>query len=130
MPNSPSSVLIAADVFGLNTDVMLLRNDEWAQMLLYAVHEHGYPAYREHPWAEQEAIIRFVSAEPYRSHVAVVPQKGFNSQLAAEYSRPEHWPGNWSEGDWILHLAGLDFNRRLQLAREYAAHGEARFQAL
>lgn len=119
-PYDGLSILLAADLFGLNSDVMLFRQSVWSELFLHAVHNVGYIMYRNHHWAEQEAIIRFAHQAPYQEHVGIVPQKGFNSYLQEVYGRPAHWPGNWSPGDWILHFPGLSLERRIELAQDYA----------
>lgn len=115
----PASILVAADLYGLNSDVMLFRQTVWSELFLNAVNELGYLLYRGHHWVEQEAIIRFAHQAPYREHVAIVPQKGFNSYVNEVYGRPAHWPGNWSEGDWIVHFPGLSLEHRIALVEKY-----------
>ena len=111
-------VLLSTDVFGVNSDVMLFSQSVESEMLLYAIDTLGYQLYEKHHWGEQKSIIRFVHQKPYSDWVKIIPQKGMNSYLHRLYGRPENWPGNWEQGDWILHLPGLPLDERLRVIEE------------
>lgn len=119
MSQGTPSMIFSTDVFGINSDVMLFAKGAASEMFLYAVNDVGYLTYKDHRWAEQEAIIRFAHQKPYSDWVKVIPQKGFNSYIHAEYGRPSEWPGNWERGDWILHLPGLSLERRIEIINEF-----------
>ena len=116
-PNS--SAILATDHLGVNSDNMIFMNDVWSEQYLTAVDHLGYHLYKDHVWAEQEALIRFSSAAPYVDKVAFAQQNIMNSYINSEYGRPEHWPGNYKLGDWLVHLPGLPFARRIELARKF-----------
>ncbi len=117
-------VLLSADVFGINSDVMLFARCAESEMFLYAINHIGFHLYQNHRWQEQEAIIRFAHQKPYCDSVKIIPQKGFNSYMHRLYGRPEYWPGNWERGDWILHLPGLSNDRRISVIKELEAAGD------
>jgi len=50
---------------------------------------------------------------------SVQPQKRFNSFLWKEYSEPESTQGNWTPGDFILHLPGMNTEKRVELLNHY-----------
>ena len=114
-----ASVILTTDFLGLNSDNMIFRRDAWSAQLLAAVNTLGYPFFKGHIWAEQEALIRFISAPPYAEHIAWVPQNTMNSYLNDVYGRPTEWPGHYQPGDWLIHLPGLPMPKRLELARKY-----------
>lgn len=116
----PGDVLMCEDIYGLNDGTSITRPTPWAEMFWYAV-DTGRALVNDKLWGCNEAVIRFAQTAPYRDRVVtVLPQNAMNSYLMKEYGRPETWPGNYRDGDWILHLVGLPMERRLQLAREYA----------
>lgn len=45
-------------------------------------------------------------------------QKAINAMPFAKYGMPEGWLGNWSEGDFVLHLPGMRNDVRCQIFRE------------
>jgi len=112
-----SSAILTYDVFGMNSDNQIFRADAWSEQLLYAVSSLGHNFYKGHIWGEQEALIRFTSAKPYCDHTTFVEQNLMNSYLNELYKRPTTWPGQYKEGDWLLHLPGLDFNYRLEVIK-------------
>lgn len=115
MSHGTPSMIMSADVCGINSDVMLFAKGAASEMFLYAVNNLGYDFYKDHHWGEQEAIIRFAHQKPYSDWVKIIPQKGFNSYIHAEYGRSSEWPGNWEKGDWILHLPGISLERRIEV---------------
>ena len=119
--NPAADVLLASDLYGINADVILTRATAVARMFWYAVGTVGHAFYHAHPWSEQEAMVRFATTPPYAESVRVLPQSAMNSYLHAEYGRPADWPGGWQPGHFILHLPGMPLERRVELAREYAA---------
>lgn len=60
-------------------------------------------------------LYRYGRAEDF----SVQPQKRFNSFLWKEYSEPESTPGNWTQGDYILHLPGMTIEKRVELLTRY-----------
>lgn len=51
-------------------------------------------------------------------HFNLIPQKSLNSFLYSEYSMPETTPGNWTPGDFVLHMPGRTNERRCELIHE------------
>ena len=112
-PNHP--VILSTDVYGINSDNMIFRKSPWSDQFLFALSTLGYALYRNHPWQEQEAIIRFASAQPYIDKIAYAPQNLMNSYLNDLYGRPTSWPGHYQEGDWLLHLPGIPNEQRIDV---------------
>lgn len=117
------SILLTADVLGINSDVMLFAKGVMSEMFTTAANSL-YSWYKTHPFYEQEAINRFAYQSPYREVTKIIPQKGMNSYMNNLYGRNESWPGNWSKGDWILHLPGLPNDTRIAVIKELESKGE------
>ena len=116
-----ASVILTTDLYGLNSDNIILRSDPWAEQLIYAVWTFGYTLFRNHVWSEQEAFIRFTSAAPYSNHVVLTEQNVMNSYINSLYGRPSNWPGDYRPGDWLVHLPGLPMEQRIAAAKKLVA---------
>jgi hypothetical protein len=112
-----SSIILSTDVYGINSDNMIFRKSVWTEQFLFAVSTVGYALYRYHPWAEQEAIIRFASSPPYLGKIGYAPQNKMNSYLNDLYGRPTSWPGHYQKGDWLLHLPGIPNEKRIEVIK-------------
>jgi len=67
----------------------------------------------------QDALeLMYGARDSVRSAVSVQPQKRFNSFLYPEYGMPWNTPGNWTPGDFILHLPGCTNARRVEIFTE------------
>lgn len=66
---------------------------------------------------DQLLLNEWISTHPYFARV--VPQRIMNSYLRDEYPVPLYPWSQWEPGDWILHFAGLPYERRVELARRY-----------
>ena len=111
------SIILTSDLFGINSDNMIFKKCAWSEQLLQAIDHLGYCLYKNHVWAEQEALIRFAQSEPYVGKIGYEPQNSMNSYLNQFYGRPITWPGNYKEGDWLIHLPGIDMPSRLKIAK-------------
>ena len=69
------------------------------------------------PWREQRLLDNFVDRYPYLCRV--LPQRMMNSYLRAEYPVYLYPWSDYQEGDWILHFAGLPYQRRIELITQY-----------
>jgi hypothetical protein len=114
--------LITADLYGINTGTFIAMNTPLTHQFLYAVRYAGPQLVKGHHWGEQEAMIRLLSMPPYDKLARFLPQNKMNSYLNAKMGRPDWFMGNFQPGDFILHLAGLFINEKLEAARFYAAN--------
>lgn len=133
--------IVPNDLWGLNTDCLLVRNSKEALEFL----EDVYGTFRKYvgpdginidtgerlpdggarAWAEQGAINDL--RDKYQAIIKEVPQKTMNSYLYHMYPSPWHQrgldcngePGSWTEGDFIIHMPGMPNNTRISLALNF-----------
>jgi hypothetical protein len=117
-------LLITRDGTGLNSGSFLIRNCAWSHRFLQAAWEcPDTDDYRRHfeittdrMW-ENRAFLLLAPAPAHRAHVRVIPQRQLNS-YPPEFSAPH--PGSaHAEGDFVVHLPGLDESTRLRVLRHY-----------
>lgn len=117
-------LIIATDQNGLNADSFLIRNsDEGRYYIDYIL--AGVDAYRDHHWAEQQAMIDCF--DRFEKITKIVPQRTFNSY---NYDFYPHCPkpnldklgtdGNWQVGDLLIHWPGQSLERRIQHFNRYS----------
>ena len=117
------SMILSTDVYGINSDNLIFRKSPWSEQFLFAVSTLGYAFYRNHPWVEQEAIIRFASSPPYQGKIGYAPQNKMNSYLNDLYGRPTAWPGHYQKGDWLVHLPGIPNEKRIEVIKSRLSQG-------
>lgn len=75
-------------------------------------------------WGDQWGMNETMLLPPFRDWVDCVPGKWMNCNLYDVHGMGD-WPhkneiNNYEEGDWILHLAGIEYSKRMELLRHYA----------
>ena len=87
-----------------------------------AHHEHQqHPCGYNHPYGCQKALRDYLFLHPEYGKVArFLPQRVLDANLNNVYGFPPYVQGQYQEGDFVLHLPGMDWARRCQFAREYA----------
>lgn len=70
----------------------------------------------------QDVIQKMSDDWDLKGILSIERQKSFNSFLYAEYGMPETTLGNWTPGDFALHLPGRTNERRVELFTEYSKH--------
>lgn len=106
-------IVLAADVNGLNSGILLIHKSPIVERFLFSVNTHYRGIYRGTITAEQQAIQRVSWTYPYTDVVKYVPQKMINSYWPDD--AVPHNDGVYSEGDFILHLAGMENSRRVEI---------------
>lgn len=114
--------VLTADLYGLNTGTFVAVNNLMTRQFLFAVLAAGPELVEKHHWGEQEAIIRLLQSPPWNNFARVVPQNAMNSYLNSAMGRPDWFMGNFQPGDWILHMAGIPYPQKLEIARVYTAN--------
>jgi len=109
--------IIGVDYNGINNDTFLLRNCEKSFEFLFKV-----ISYNTSLPDDQEAMKRCIEEMP-EFRVKKVSQKLFNAYLydsEPEYATyPKNLEGNFRDGDFVLHLAGIYEERMFKLLKEY-----------
>ena len=114
-------MLIGYDVNEINSGVYFARFTTEASLLLNVSTALGASS----GWGDQFSLKHTTLEDPHRSIYKTVPGKVFNCNLyeekgwrLGEYGR---YINDYEEGDFVLHLAGIEEPQRSKLLREYAA---------
>ena len=112
--------IIGKDYNGINNDVCFFKNSVGSKNFIKDCFK-----LKDHCTNDQDAmklVMESVSDFKY----CIVPQKLFNAYLydtePAYASYPRGYEGNFSQGDFVLHLPGMDNIRRQQLLNMYIPH--------
>lgn len=117
--------IISYDINGLNTGQWFVKNTNWANTFLKRVYDRNeFDSFGG--WADQVAFCNtwLYSGEAMQK-TKVVPQKLFNSYLYETFSKndrgesPDWAQGQFTTGDFCLHLCGLNSNARKILIQTY-----------
>jgi lipopolysaccharide biosynthesis glycosyltransferase len=109
--------VIAADLFGFNSGVIIARKQKMTLQLITAINTLGEFLANGHPWKEQEALRRLLTAPPYVHHpfLQVADQRSMNIYYENSYENRADFEEYWQPGDWILHMPGMLDSTRLQI---------------
>jgi hypothetical protein len=105
-------LIIAKDINGVNNDVFFLKNNSRSEDFLYSASTFV------RDFSDDQAAMVHVIGLMKDLKVKYVHQKLFNSYLYTEYTYPDDGGGNFTEGDFLLHLPGLPNERRYQIFKE------------
>ena len=117
--------IISYDINGLNTGQWFMKNTNWANEFLKRVYNRSeFDSFGS--WADQIAFCNtwLYSGEAMQK-TKVVPQKLFNSYLYETFFKndrresPDWAQGQFTNGDFMLHICGLDSNARKTLIQNY-----------
>lgn len=126
-------ITMGTDINGPNAGVMMLQNTPMVRQLLWAVNHTGPWAFPEpttqgrnmgvpNHWQDQSAFRFFALLPPYRELFKFAEQRVMNSYLNELYDdgRPKEM-GQWQPGDFVLHLPGIDDQKRVEAMRRTLA---------
>lgn len=108
-------IIVSDDVNGMNFGVFFVRNSVQARVVLS---DAWHLRDRADIGSEQHALIE-ACRDSEQVQVARVPQKLFNAYLYEHYGLPYHTPGNWTPGDFAMHLPGMTVEKRVEVFRRY-----------
>lgn len=103
----------------LNDGVMLVRNNASTIPLMRQI--FTTPS-TEKIQCGQDVLQEMINLDPHAPWLKIERHKAINSFLYAEYGMPETTVGNWTAGDFVLHLPGRTNTRRAELFTEYSKH--------
>ena len=110
--------IVSKDCHDINADSFLIRNSKEGISYLEFIMSQ-YEAYKGDCWLEQRVMIHNENVEPWKSYTKIVPQRTFNSYLYELYNRdPKSEPGQFKEGDFLLHLPGLSLEDRIRICKD------------
>ena len=122
--NEQKHFVITTDANGINAGSFFVRNSikgrEYIQAMINSIGK-----FRN----EQDFIkYSYFGSKTYKDIISLYPQKSFNSYDYYLYGNGKEYPlgadifgnnGRWTNGDFIIHFAGLSLTQRLTLADEY-----------
>ena len=114
-----ADVFLTADINGLNSGIMLIRNTDRSKAFFHAVTHYGRVLFGDRPNGEQQAIRHFSLAYPYEGIVHYLKnQRDLNSYYPNLYNYPGSELAHWQKGDFILHLPGTPNEKRIEIFNE------------
>ena len=132
-----SNVILSTDSNGVNTGSILLKNSEDTRRFLHAILALEFAS--QGKWDSDQWAINHLCSWPdtgsssyptgenlivppwWYNTITIVPQKHMNSynyQLYPYVHKPVdklNSVGSWEDGDWLLHLPGLDLDHRVAI---------------
>lgn len=115
LDTTPADLIYSADTNGLNAGVLFVRNTGWSRQLVRRWLD-SRSFYERYPNGDQAALAHLLLAEP-KDRWECLPQRTFNSYIYSEYGL--YYPdGEWSCGDFALHLPGLSDSRRMEIFKK------------
>lgn len=118
-------VIIPVDRLNLNAGNLLVRNSPEGRAYLQMIMDHE-PEYGNKEWAEQQVMIDTI--DNFTDSVKIVEQRYMNSYIQAPYDYCDVRvdilgnSGEWQEGDWILHMPGLNKSVRIDVTKQILNH--------
>lgn len=105
-----NDVIVSQDVNGINSDVMLMKNTpavkNWLMDLVY--HTKEYHAYQ----------FAIPSIKPEGFELGIIHQKEINAMPYWLYDYPDSKGGQWEQGDFIFHAAGMAIPEKIKVINE------------
>lgn len=111
----------AFDFNGPNSGVWMAR---FTSQAAHFIRTYDYLA-RAMGWGDNWAMNQTMLLPPFRDWVSCIPGRVMNANLydvhgIADWHHAQ-FINAYQDGDWILHLAGVEHTKRMELLREYAA---------
>lgn len=107
------------DYNGLNAGSFIIKNSNWSDIFLgYCLNLKGL----EKMYCEQDAIVGYIKDHPSETKIKILAHPSINSYLYENYPEiptQSHEQGNWKQGDLLLHLPGINNEKRLSIINEY-----------
>jgi hypothetical protein len=120
-PSPPYEIIVGSDKAGLSMGQVLVHNTPTGRQYLQDILD-GIDRGEEH---EQTYM-----GKNMKGFIAVVPQRVMNSYDCEARLEPDD-PGNWQAGDFLVHLAGLNLNQKMEVLPKWMSrviknykHGE------
>lgn len=107
--------VLSHDINGMNLGAYFVRNSVSARVVLSDAWQMRD---RADIGSDQPAITEALKDSPAKVYWA--PQKLFNAYpYSAEYGMPAETEGNWTPGDFAMHLPGKTVAERVEIFRKY-----------
>lgn len=110
------AIMACEDVNGMNAGAYIVNNNEAGRSMLAFATAYARMAPDGH--GDQNAIRKWIEYNP--EEFCRIPHPAFNSYLYEEYGeRKTHDEGQWKKGDFLLHLPGMNNERRVELFTQH-----------
>jgi hypothetical protein len=116
--NTTADLVFSSDMNGLNSGVVFIRNSEWGNKFLNIMMTEGM-TFHIGQNQEQTSLAYLLYREP-KDKWECRHQKEFNAFLYHEFYGKDNHSGQWSIGDFALHLPALDNDTRIRTFQEMA----------
>lgn len=112
-------IIISTDVNGINCGSFFIKNSkeslDWLKMIL-----SWKESYKFKKWDNPEQYPMIMTYIKYRDIIKLLPQREINSYFYGLYHGVSnvdmlHTIGEWSAGDWVLHLPGTPNPLRIEV---------------
>lgn len=117
-------LIISRDVNDINSGVFFIKSSEWSKKYLDDVWgiDPRHPIYNnicrfDTTQGEQRAMIACIEHETNKKHIRIDSQSLYNSYLYGIYGMSFD-EGQWTEGKFILHLPGVENEKRVKIFTE------------
>ncbi len=111
--------VLSTDLHGINAGVMIARNHVLTRELLLSIIQAEKGLFDKHPHREQEMLSHYLASPHYEHLATILPQRMMNAFPHELYGRSTQYPGNWHQGDWIIHFPGMRMFGRLEAMPPY-----------
>jgi hypothetical protein len=116
---------ICKDVNGINAGNFIVKNTEWSRTFI------DFLLSKQGSFENDQCVIEAIHNNPeWKSKIKILPHPSINSFDMQYYApswgvigdrkieRPTHKEGAWEAGDFVLHLPGMDLNKRIEILKE------------
>jgi hypothetical protein len=110
-----SSLALTCDVHGPNAGIMFIANTLLTRQFFFALSGHARQIVEDRINPEQTGIRLLTAHLPYDRLLEIRAQRTMNSYWPGAYQYPGAEEAHWQKGDLILHLPGLENERRLEI---------------
>ncbi len=118
-------ITVPFDFNGHNATVITAQSTDLVFDFFWACNNTGRKLFLKHDWVEMEAMRYFAMTPPYRNILGYHSIKRLCPIHPGAYIPyvPERVTKKyeWEPGDFSIHLSALPLDRRIELAKEYAA---------
>lgn len=124
-------IIISTDVNGINCGSFFVKNSPEGLGWLKHIYSTK-PLYLDKKWDNPEQTPMIMSYIKYRDIIKLLPQKEINSYFYELYPGISnidmlHTNGQWTPGDWVLHLPGVHNLKRIGVfhhVHQYIVRGD------
>jgi len=114
---------VCKDFYNINCGTFIIKKSEWSKFFLGSLIILGKQF--KTVYCEQDAVIKYMDAFEGTEEIKILPHPSINSykyELYPEIPPQTKEQGQWEEGCFIMHLAALGMQTRLDILNETKQH--------